>query len=63
MLEIDCYICGDELNEPGGLMFSPINAWSELEKNHICKRCWELVWDAYIVKLRKQLWRDKRKEK
>ena len=61
MLEVDCFICGDELNELGAFIFSPPSAWLESERYHLCKRCWELVFDAFIIKMRKQTWRDKKK--
>ena len=61
MLEIDCAICGDELTTSGALLFSPpfIN---QVSKYHLCQRCWSLTWNTFLLKLKDQIWRDKRKE-
>lgn len=46
-LKIDCDFCGEELNKPGALLFSP--PMGELEtcfKHHMCKSCWRVFWFA-----------------
>jgi hypothetical protein len=44
MLELKCNRCGDELKEPGALVFSPPtgDGWL-VEKFHLCVDCWSLV--------------------
>lgn len=41
-LEIDCYMCGERITEPGALVFSPPDGM-ETTKYHICKDCWPSV--------------------
>lgn len=52
-IEIKCDKCQEELNEPGGLVFSPpspCGGHDECIKHHLCKKCYNLffewlVWD------------------
>lgn len=41
MISVDCCKCGDELNELGGLLFSPPNRENALkiQKYHLCRQC------------------------
>jgi hypothetical protein len=41
MLELRCNACGQELNQPGALLFSPPtgDGWL-VEKYHLCVSCW-----------------------
>lgn len=47
MLKLKCNKCGQELNQPGALVFSPPkeNLWAKglVEKHHLCWRCWEIL--------------------
>lgn len=45
-LKVKCDRCGEELKEPGGLVFSPPEAGVSL-KFHVCDKCWPSV--ALIV--------------
>jgi hypothetical protein len=49
MLELRCDICRKQLQEPGGLLFSPPvkDGWV-VEKYHVCVDCWPRV--AAMVK-------------
>jgi len=40
MPPIWCDLCGDELTEPGALIFSPPNERHRVGKFHICTDCW-----------------------
>lgn len=40
-LTFDCCICGNPLEEPGALAFSPPDwPFGMVDKFHICKPCW-----------------------
>ena len=49
-----CDICGDELMEPGALMFSPPNREDIVIKEHICKKCWGVFVLFFSSSKRKQ---------
>ncbi len=42
MLKIKCDSCGNELKEPGALLFSP-PCGAQCIKIHICRSCWENI--------------------
>lgn len=44
MLELRCDRCGDELNQPGALLFSPPrdDGWL-VEKYHLCVECYAKI--------------------
>lgn len=44
MLELQCDICKRNLQEPGGLIFSPptTESWV-VQKYHVCTECWPEV--------------------
>jgi hypothetical protein len=49
MLKIDCDFCGQELKQPGALVFSPPQG--ELDvclKQHMCRECYGYFW--YVVR-------------
>ena len=52
MLELRCDICKVNLQEPGGLIFSPptTESWV-VQKYHVCTECWPEV----VALLHKQL--------
>jgi hypothetical protein len=41
MIKVKCNFCGDELNEPGALLFSPphIHNPGLVYKDHVCVEC------------------------
>ncbi len=42
MISVECSACGDELDEPGALLFGPLNG-DEVLKLHLCVPCSEAV--------------------
>lgn len=43
-LKLNCDICGDKIDEPGALIFSPPKNNSmpmEVDKIHVCINCWQ----------------------
>lgn len=55
MIEIKCYVCGDELTKPGGLLFSPANEFDECTKTHLCIRCYDLTYKTFLTPLRSKI--------
>lgn len=55
-IHVNCYICEKELDEPGGLLFDLPNV-GQVNKTHICKKCWDDVVDAIGA-----LWNDRQNE-
>lgn len=45
-LHINCYLCSEELDEPGALIFDPPDNNGDVHKEHICSNCWSylLTW-------------------
>lgn len=42
MLKINCDKCGNELKEPGALLFTPPKK-GKVRKYHLCVRCWKIL--------------------
>ncbi len=42
MIKVQCVMCLKELEKPGGLIFSPPDDDSMVEKSHICQQCYRL---------------------
>lgn len=42
--KIICEMCLQELDEPGGLLFSPLDRNGLTTKIHVCKNCFSKVW-------------------
>lgn len=41
MIAVNCCVCGNELDEPGAIAFSPPDVpFGMVDKFHICKACW-----------------------
>ena len=40
MIKVKCFECCDELTELGALLFSPPNENSQVDKFHVCTRCY-----------------------
>jgi len=40
MIKVRCDFCGEELNEPGALQFSPPDKNGNVQKIHVCIHCW-----------------------
>lgn len=43
MIDVKCSVCGEDLYEPGGLVFSPPDNKGICKKNHLCKKCYDTV--------------------
>lgn len=61
-IEIKCYLCGDELEEQGALILSPPFTEEEttmyvgkVDKYHICKRCWKIMYLDFLERLKEWL--------
>lgn len=48
-LKIKCDICNNELNKAGALLFTPPVHKSDVDKYHICVKCWPKVRQLLIV--------------
>lgn len=45
-----CLFCGEQLQQPGGLIFSPpASPYSLCVKGHVCVACWELHFDPLFA--------------
>lgn len=42
-LAIQCFMCDTELDEPGGLLFSPPTPRGRTTKRHLCVGCWKIL--------------------
>lgn len=40
-MKIQCSDCGEDLEEPGALVFSPPDKADYCQKLHLCVDCWE----------------------
>lgn len=40
-----CYMCGQELQEFGGILLGPPDESSKVEKFHLCRNCYEEIED------------------
>jgi len=47
MLDIKCYKCGKDLEEPGALIFSPPKD-NRVDKIHLCIICWRDLRDWLV---------------
>lgn len=43
MFQIECSLCHDRLEEPGGLFFSEPDSIGAVIKSHLCVRCTDTV--------------------
>lgn len=43
-----CDKCGKELIEFGGILLSPPNKNSTVQKMHLCKNCYQIVIQSFI---------------
>ena len=43
MISVKCVKCKKELDEQGGLLFSPPHTFGSIEKHHLCVDCYWLV--------------------
>jgi len=41
MFNVTCDICGESLNRPGALVFSPPDSHGNTMKRHVCVGCWQ----------------------
>ena len=50
MLDIICLKCGNKLNEPGGLLFSPPKYIDSIQvnKTHLCIKCYKTIIDWVV---------------
>lgn len=49
-LKIQCDMCGGELMEPGGVLFSPpISDGFKIRKIHACIVCWDILMDFMFI--------------
>lgn len=42
-MKIQCIDCGNDLQEPGALIFSPPDKNDFCQKLHLCVDCWEVL--------------------
>lgn len=52
MLKINCYFCDKELEEPGGLIFSPPDKNDRTHKFHVCNVCY--TWIFWTMETEKE---------
>ncbi len=43
MIDVCCAICQWQMQEPGGLLFSPPQKEMMVYKTHVCVKCWPLI--------------------
>ncbi len=46
----EMWFCGDELDEPGALFFSPPDAAGKPQKYHLCKRCNDVFEKQLVIR-------------
>lgn len=39
-IQVNCNRCGDELDDPGALVFGPPLWGIKVQKRHVCMKCW-----------------------
>lgn len=52
-LEIQCFMCDTELDEPGALLFSPPTPRGRTTKRHLCVGCWKIL-DWYFKRVKEE---------
>lgn len=58
MIAVKCSLCGNELDEPGGLAFSPPSfPFDMVDKFHVCRTCW---WEKFRPALLGQITLDQK---
>ena len=45
MIQVVCFKCNKELNEPGGLLLSPPDKSGRVYKKHLCITCYDQLFE------------------